>query len=754
MQDGANMSEVNLENKPEVEIKTPSAASPSPNDVAGGTEPAPKQELWFKMRGKVQAGVRAARSVVPVGAGTELKELFLIAWPVILSQLLTYTVILTSLIFAGRVLGKEPLDGVSMASTFINLTGVTVGFGLSFGLDTLLSQTYGSANKKRVGVIIQRGTIIIMLFCFPCWALYCNTESIMKVVGLDTEVAEYAAKYCLWFIPGLPGMILLQIINKYLQNQNLVMPPLWIGLAMNVVNIVLHCIFILGIKMSVDGAAISIGLSFWIACLMTVGYIKFYKLHEETWGGWSVECLQEWGVFFYLALPGLAMMGIEFWNYELGTFLSGILPDGKDELAASFITPIGLAVAASIRVGQALGAGEHRAASVTTRVSLFLGLCIVLLIGILYSTLRYVIPGAFTPVAKIRDRAAQIILQLALSQCFDGMQQVCGGILRGCGRQTLGACVNFIGFYIIGMPVGLPLMFKTKLGIAGHWWGNVLASAFQAIVFNIVIYKTDWKKFSDSAQVRAGVKFDEKKVRPDDEGEATEEKKEEPVKDDKLNEKGMVANGISGKIEDDGTYFAMELEEEKPSLITLDTLSTKQLILYRGGAVAAAFLILIIGIILSVTIKVQGRPPACQQDDLSCNGCTLTSESVKCMECNLLADVDVDSGYYYAGHQFAKYYSKWHSLDDNHINYHDNGLQGESYDWLPDLPDFSCGNCVKQTVATTSGQNRKSSLTLDCGTCATVRNGMGNACNVTLKSESCRASKILNGVCGGFSFLI
>ena len=47
-------------------------------------------------------------------------------------------------------------------------------------------------------------------------------------------------------------------------------------------------------------------------------------------------------------------------------------------------------------------------------------------------------------------------------------QGVSSGIIRGCGRQWIGALVNFIGFYVIGMPLGLSLLFKTPSKVAGR----------------------------------------------------------------------------------------------------------------------------------------------------------------------------------------------------------------------------------------------------------------------------------------------
>lgn len=54
----------------------------------------------------------------------------------------------------------------------------------------ILLQTFGGKNLLRVGVILQRGTIILMLFCIPCWGLLINAEPILLLMGQDPTVAR------------------------------------------------------------------------------------------------------------------------------------------------------------------------------------------------------------------------------------------------------------------------------------------------------------------------------------------------------------------------------------------------------------------------------------------------------------------------------------------------------------------------------------------------------------------------------------
>ncbi|MEQ2234578.1 hypothetical protein ILYODFUR_033031 [Ilyodon furcidens] len=133
--------------------------------------------------------LRRIRGSVPQKYRNELVQLFKLAGPVVISQLMIFMISFVSMVFCGH-LGKTELAGVSLSIAVINVTGISIGTGLSLTCDTVISQTYGSGNLKRVGVILQRGVLILLLACFPCWAVLINTEPLLLAVKQSPEVAR------------------------------------------------------------------------------------------------------------------------------------------------------------------------------------------------------------------------------------------------------------------------------------------------------------------------------------------------------------------------------------------------------------------------------------------------------------------------------------------------------------------------------------------------------------------------------------
>ncbi|KAG8451760.1 hypothetical protein GDO86_003815 [Hymenochirus boettgeri] len=436
----------------------------------------------------------------PANPAQEAKKLCSLAGPLILSQLLWFLINIVSTIFCGH-LGKMELDAVTLASAVIAVTGLSVGMGLCSACDTLISQIFGGRNLKLIGIILQRGILILLLACFPCWALFINTENIILLFKQDPNVARLAGDYVLIFIPGLPAAFLYQLQIRYLQNQGIVYVQIIVSIFANIINAIVNYIFLFVLRLGVMGSALANTIAQFTQCVLLFLYIRVKRIHVNTWGGWSMDCLQDWSSFLSLAIPGMLMVCVEWWTYEIGNFLAGLI--SVVELGAqsviyqvvtiAYMIPFGIGMATSVRVGNALGAGNEEQAKGSVTVAFFVTAIFILVDILLLGSLRNQFPYIFTNDRDISGLVSQVIPIYILFHIFESIACVSCGVLRGTGRQKIGAIINIISYYLIGLPVAAALMFAANVGIKGLWSAMVLVGFFLATFFIVYLLRLNWK---------------------------------------------------------------------------------------------------------------------------------------------------------------------------------------------------------------------------------------------------------------------
>ncbi|KAM9792975.1 multidrug and toxin extrusion protein 1-like [Neosynchiropus ocellatus] len=533
---------------------------------------------------------------IPEQYRDELRHLFKLAGPVMISQLMIFMISFVSMVFCGH-LGNTELAGVSLSIAVVNVTGISIGTGLSLTCDTLISQTYGSGNLKRVGVILQRGILILLLACFPCWAILINTEPLLLAVRQSPEVASISQLYVKIFMPALPAAFMYQLQGRYLQNQGIIWPQVITGAIGNILNVLINYIFLFLLDLGVAGSAAANAISQYLLATILFIYICWRGLHKATWGGWSLDSLQEWGPFIHLAIPSMLMLCLEWWLFEVGSFLAGII--GEVELGAqsvvyelavvAYMAPLGIAAAASVRVGNALGAGNIEQAKLSCKVPIISAFIIACFVGVILAVTRNVIGYIFTSEHEIIQRVSGVMVIFCFTHLGDAVAGVTGGVLRGAGKQLVGALCNLVGYYFIGFPIGVSLMFAAKMGIEGLWTGLTICVLMQSIFFVTYLSKLDWKKAAEEARVRAGVQ--------------TQEKQMVQMGDADTNQNQAVVQATTlscGRAEGDEEAQAPEQDKTTTTTTTTivgDVLSVTQLVLRRGLTVVIMLVILAAGIL-------------------------------------------------------------------------------------------------------------------------------------------------------------
>jgi len=486
-----------------------------------------------------------------------------LAWPVVLTYLMTMGLQNVNLLFVGH-LGKDELAGSALGLMYANVTGFSLVIGLLSALETLISQANGAENYKRIGLILQRGILITTVFCLPVVVAWFMCERILIFLKQDPKIAAYAGRYVSMYTLGLIPYIIFEATKRYLQMQNIMKPTIWVALIVNILNPVFLYLFIYVSGWGLIGAPIAMSCCYWLLAVLSVMYIRYFRLHEKTWSGFSKEIFKGWGEFIKLGFPGALMICLEWGSFEIVAIGLGVLH--QSELLAAhtvlantgalvFMIPLGIGIAASTRVGNFLGAGNPAAAKKTAFVAILFTICCTLATGLALFSVRKVYGRLYSNDDQVVSLVSSMIPQLAFGFIiFDATQGAAGGVLRGAGKQMFGAIVNLLAFYVVGLPVAFTSILVLHWGLRGTWLGLGLAEFGIATGYSIVILKTDWVKSSTLARAIASTGIEFQKLGTDED---TVEMKESTIGSDSVNvleyvdeEPQEKSNGVQVALED------------------------------------------------------------------------------------------------------------------------------------------------------------------------------------------------------------
>lgn len=274
-------------------------------------------------------------------------------------------------------------------------------------------------------------------------------------------------------------------------------------------NAFLCYLFCYKLNIGILGAAISNNITYWLSFTLLVLYAKFIE-GAECWGGWSRDALKSLRVFARLAILGVLHVGTEWWAFEIVALAAGRM--GPIPLAAqsTIMTadqilntiPFGIGIAISSRVGKSLG-GRN---AVQAKRTAHLGTIMACIIGGIVLITLMLTRDSFGRIFNDDDRVIQLTSDVlpfvALFQVSDAMNGCCGGVLRGMGRQHLGAAVNIVSYYFFALPLGISLAFWYGWGLNGLWIGQCAALWAAGVLQWIIVFFTKWDEEVDKALKR------------------------------------------------------------------------------------------------------------------------------------------------------------------------------------------------------------------------------------------------------------
>ncbi|XP_010471125.2 PREDICTED: protein DETOXIFICATION 14 [Camelina sativa] len=441
----------------------------------------------------------------------EMKRLAYIAAPMIAINSSMYVLLVISIMMVGH-LGELYLSSTAIAISFCNVTGFSVIFGLASALETLCGQANGARQFEKLGVHTYTGIFSLYIVCVPLSVLWSYMGDILSLAGQDPLVAKEAGKFATWLIPALFAYATLQPLVRFFQAQSLILPLVMSSISAVCVHVVLCWSLVFKFGLGNLGAAIAIGVAYWLNVTVLGLYMTFSSSCSESRAPISMSVFKGMGEFFRFGIPSASMICLEWWSFEFLVLLSGILPNPKLEasvLSVCLSTTVivyqiaeSLGAAASTRVANELGAGNPKQARIAVNTVMVITCVESMMVSATVFGTRDVFGYLFSSETEVVAYVRSMAPLVALSVIFDALHGVLSGVARGSGRQDIGAYANLAAYYLCGIPTAIILAFRFKLRGRGLWIGITVGSFVQAFLLSLIVILTNWKQESKKARKR------------------------------------------------------------------------------------------------------------------------------------------------------------------------------------------------------------------------------------------------------------
>jgi multidrug resistance protein, MATE family len=437
----------------------------------------------------------APRAPAPGGhLSLELAETLKLAVPLALTQLGQIAMMTTDIAFIGR-LGSEAIAAASLAHT-VFFVSFTFGMGLVSAVAPLAAQAFGARDPRMVRRALRVGLWAALLLALPMIALPFRGEQILLALGQAPVTARLAQQYLFGLAWGILPALWFIAIRGFMSAVNRPEPILWITLAAIPANALLVYLLLYGAwglpRLGLFGAGLAtsiVNLGTFLAGLWFTYRRRPFRKYHVLGRIWRID----WHLMRQLVIVGapisIAFL-LEFGLFGAAGLLMGLI--GTTALAAHqialqiaailFMVPFGIAMAATVRVGHAVGRGDALAVKRAGFVATGLGIVFMSAMTLAVILGRSAIAEVF--LGETTDATAELTATLLLigSTFFvaDGVQTIAAGSLRGMNDTRVPLLCATISYWLIGFTLACGLGFRTPLGAPGVWIGLSIGTVVYA----------------------------------------------------------------------------------------------------------------------------------------------------------------------------------------------------------------------------------------------------------------------------------
>ena len=389
-----------------------------------------------------------------------------------------------------------PLSAAALSQVLYNTLAFGIG-GILLALDAKIAQAHGAEDYPSANRWFFQGMLLATAIGVLLMALYALAPFGLRYLPTERAIFESAIPTLKALSWGTIPLMLYFALRRYLQAFNHVRIVAAALISANLVNIFFDWLLIFqhdfrfaGVHVGwsaygVVGSGIATSLArvyqavFAVVAILIVNRKNHYGLLSH---GLLHSLRPRWHSLrqlLVLGVPSGATILVEIAIFAVVTSVIatlGPVPLAGHEIALNcisftFMIPLGISAAASVRVGQAIGRGSAIEAKAAGWAAIALGGGVMLCASLMFLTLPGAIAAAFTHDATVIAAAIPLFFIASIFQFCDGLQITALGALRGAGDTHSGLITHACSYWLLGLPLGTYLCFHQQMGARGLWLG-------------------------------------------------------------------------------------------------------------------------------------------------------------------------------------------------------------------------------------------------------------------------------------------
>lgn len=422
------------------------------------------------------------------GLSHEFVRLTKLAIPLMGTQLAQMGMGVMDTIMAGHI-SPQDLAGVALAGAVLWPTMMLM-MGTLQSLTPGVAQLSGAGRAAEVGELTRQALwLALAAGGFVCLVIT-HCEPYYALVGVDPAAVAVSIPYLqatAWGIPALMGYFTLRFLSE---GMGYTRPAMIIAVSALILKFPLNYIFMYGEfglpAMGGVGCGVSSAIVMWFELFAILFFVLGRRFLKTGWmKQFSLPNRKIIGELLYVGFPIGATLFLEIGVFTLITALLGRF--GSETVAShtiamslagvTFMFPLAIGMASTIRVGFNVGAENFTGAKQTAQAAMLCSLVTGILAATSVLLFREGIAQLYTNDQVVIQLAVKLMVFVAFFQIFDHCQAVAIGSLRGYKDTRLPLWITIGCYWCIGLPVSCMLgfgWFSEPMGIFGFWIGLIL----------------------------------------------------------------------------------------------------------------------------------------------------------------------------------------------------------------------------------------------------------------------------------------